>query len=271
MQTLPVVVFAVCVAIVLKLHTVPTIDILHVSVSTDVTLNELLEKDNGKLFDENRLTRLGLDKLIGPESVVEDPDNPEIYYGGTADGRIVKVNGNTGFVEDFTFTGGRPLGIHVLPDNNSFGDIKILVAEALYGLIAVDRNGRITILSNSVNSTPIRYANDLDIDFENNIVYFTDCSGIPPIFDYSLQQWSTMKAALFDIISGYPSGRLLKYDFNTKETTILLDNIAYANGVALSKDKDFILISETGRYSIRKLWITGPKSNIIYLNNINYY
>ena len=174
MQTLPVVVFAVCVAIVLKLHTLPTIDIFHVSVSTDITLNELLENDNGKIFDENRLTRLGVGKLIGPESVVEDPDNPGIYYGGTADGRIVILDENSGLVEDFAFTGGRPLGIHVLPDNNSFGDVKIIVAEALYGLIAVNKDGVITILSNIVNSTPIRYANDLDIDFKNNIVYFTE-------------------------------------------------------------------------------------------------
>merc|ERR1712137_992024 len=118
----------------------------------------------------------------------------------------------------------------------------------------------IHILSNYANGRAIQYANDVDIDNENGIIYFSDCSQIPPLYDKKTRLWSTMKAALFDIFSGYPTGRLLKYDFNTKETTELISDIAYANGVALSKDKSFVLVAETARYTIRRYWLTGEKS-----------
>ena len=68
-----------------------------------------------------------------------------------------------------------------------------------------------------------------------------------------------MKAALFDILSGYPSGRLLRYDPQLGTTEVLMESIAYANGVAVDPSGDFVLLAETGRYAIRQFWLQGPQ------------
>lgn len=50
---------------------------------------------------------------------------------------------------------------------------------------------------------------------------------------------------ILDLLEAKPHGRLLKYDPITKKTTVLLDGIGCANGVALSSKEDYILICET--------------------------
>ena len=46
-------------------------------------------------------------------------------------------------------------------------------------------------------------------------------------------------------MEGDKSGRFVKYDPATKETTVLIDNLAFGNGVATSKDSTFVVIAET--------------------------
>ena len=62
------------------------------------------------------------------------------------------------------------------------------------------------------------------------------------------------------ILSGDKTGRLLKYEKTTKEVTILLQGLAFANGVALSRDRTFILIAETSNCRILRFWLHGPNS-----------
>src|SRR3990167_6658915 len=108
----------------------------------------------------------------------------------------------------------------------------------------------------------IYYANDLDVDHESSTVFFSDSSRIAPIYDTKTGLWSTMKAALTDLFTGYPTGRLLTYNLDTKQSDELLNNISYANGVALSLDKSFVLVAETGRARILRYWLKGEKSFI---------
>ena len=44
---------------------------------------------------------------------------------------------------------------------------------------------------------------------------------------------------------GDKTGRLLKYDPRTKKVTLLLRGLSFSNGVALNKDNDFVLVTET--------------------------
>ena len=48
------------------------------------------------------------------------------------------------------------------------------------------------------------------------------------------------------------SGRLLKYDPRTKKVVVMYKGLAFPNGVALSKDNSFLLISESFRLRILK-------------------
>lgn len=52
------------------------------------------------------------------------------------------------------------------------------------------------------------------------------------------------------VFSGEDSGRMLKYNPKTKETTILVRNLQFPNGVSLSKDGSFLVFCESsiGRY-----------------------
>lgn len=44
--------------------------------------------------------------------------------------------------------------------------------------------------------------------------------------------------------SGDDSGRFLKYNPKTKETTVLVRGLQFANGVSLSKDGSFVVFCE---------------------------
>lgn len=50
----------------------------------------------------------------------------------------------------------------------------------------------------------------------------------------------------------------MKYDKSTKQVTILLQGLSFANGVALSKDRTFVLVSETSACRITRYWLKGP-------------
>lgn len=53
--------------------------------------------------------------------------------------------------------------------------------------------------------------------------------------------------------------RLMKYDPKTKKSTVLIKDLWMANGVALSPDEDFLLVSESGRSRIHRYFLKGPK------------
>lgn len=56
------------------------------------------------------------------------------------------------------------------------------------------------------------------------------------------------------------SGRILRFDINSRKLSIILDNLFSPNGIELSEDKKFLLFCESGSRSISKLIIKGPKA-----------
>lgn len=57
------------------------------------------------------------------------------------------------------------------------------------------------------------------------------------------------------ILSEDKTGRLMKYDSKTKQVQVVLENLSFPNGVALSKMGDFILIAETTHCRILRYWL----------------
>lgn len=49
----------------------------------------------------------------------------------------------------------------------------------------------------------------------------------------------------FILMEGEATGRLLRYDPPTRTTHVVLDGLAFPNGVQLSKDQSFLLFTET--------------------------
>ena len=57
----------------------------------------------------------------------------------------------------------------------------------------------------------------------------------------------------------YKIGRLLKYDPRTKKVIVLLRGLSFSNGVALNKDKDFVLVIETTVAKVTRYWLRSQK------------
>jgi hypothetical protein len=86
----------------------------------------------------------------GPERVVLGRDGK--LYAAVASGRILRMNADGSAPEIHADTGGRPLGF----DFDAAG--RLIVADAFKGLLAIDGDRRVTVLANTVNGDPIRYA-----------------------------------------------------------------------------------------------------------------
>ena len=80
---------------------------------------------------------------------------------------------------------------------------------------------------------------DAAIVSRDGSIFFTDAS-----YKYSFEDH------ILDIIEARPHGRLLKYDPKTRSTITLLDNLYFANGVALSGNEDFLVFCETTMYTL---------------------
>ncbi|PSS15719.1 Protein STRICTOSIDINE SYNTHASE-LIKE 10 like [Actinidia chinensis var. chinensis] len=199
---------------------------------------------------------------VGPESLAFDPSGGGPYTG-VADGRILKWQGHAHGWVDFAVTSsnrkecvhpfapemehvcGRPLGLRF---DQKTGDLYI--ADAYFGLQVVGPNGGLaTQLVTEVEGQPLLFTNDMDIDEHEDVIYFTDSSTI-----FHRRQFMS------SILSSDKSGKLMKYDKSSKEVTVLLRGLSFANGVALSKDRSFVLVAETPTRRIMRLWLHGSNA-----------
>ncbi len=198
-------------------------------------------RKNSALSDVQLLAK---GKLNGPEDIAVD--NNGTVYTGLEDGRIVKISPD-GEVVTFAETGGRPLGLQWGPR----GDL--IVADGVRGLLSVNPEGKVSELVPPANSTvPFELADDLDVSrkkaYKSGLIYFSDATGPEVEMDYYQ-----------DLMIHKPLGRLLSVNYYTRETKVLLEDLYFANGVALSPDEDFVLVSETSEYRITRLWLKGPR------------
>lgn len=67
------------------------------------------------------------------------------------------------------------------------------------------------------------------------------------------------------MITGDNTGRLLKFDPRTNKTTILLNNLKFPNGVVLSQNGDFLLLTETTTCKLYKFWLETSKRGTLEL------
>ncbi|PIN00123.1 putative alkaloid synthase/Surface mucin Hemomucin [Handroanthus impetiginosus] len=223
----------------------------------------------------DNLSRLGQgnlefkDDIFGPESLEFD-NLGRGPYAGLADGRVVRWMGQDlgwetfatvtrNWSEELCAQGvdsttkkqwtveskcGRPLGLRF--DRKSGN---LYIADAYYGLLVVGpKGGLATPLATEADDKPILFANDLDIH-HNGSIFFTDTS----------KRYNRVNH-FFILVEGEATGRLLRYDPLTKTTHVVLEHLAFPNGVQLSKDHSFLLFTETTNCRIIKYFLEGPKS-----------
>ncbi|KAJ7298234.1 hypothetical protein O6H91_Y008600 [Diphasiastrum complanatum] len=214
----------------------------------------------------NRLQKAEIQEtdFCGPESLAFDAQGRGPYTG-TSDGRVMRWDGPLVGWTEFAYIAlnrshvckassvpspdsehicGRPLGLRF---NHKTGDLYI--TDAYFGLLMVGPEGGLAkLLTNEAEHISFRFTNDLDID-SGGIIYFTDSST-------KFERRNFMLA----ILAADNSGRLLKYDFKTKETSVLLRDLHFPNGISLSKDGSFLVLAETTTARLLRFWLKGPKA-----------
>lgn len=203
--------------------------------------------ENQKLRD---LEHVGAANIDGPEALLLEEN---LLISGLNDGRIISssLDGQTRKV--LIDTGGRPLGLARHPDG------RLIIADAKKGLLALDAQGQLIVLSKEANSLPFGFTDDVVIDKTGHYAYFSDASS----------RWGYGHDGEAIIEHG-GDGRLLRYDFQTGKTEVLLDKLEFANGVALGPQDSYVLVNETGAYRITRYWLSGPMSGThdVFIDNL---
>lgn len=195
-------------------------------------------------FAENRelagLRRIELNGRSGPEHLAFGPDGR--LYTGVLNGEILSMNADGGDVRVFARTDGRVLGLNF----DALG--RLWAADAMRGLLCVERDGVIAPVVESFDGEPVLLANAV-IVATNGLVYFTDSSR-----RFGARRWgSAFEASKRDILEQSATGRVLRHDPATGETRLVASGISFANGIALSTDERWLFVNETGKNRIWRL------------------
>jgi len=196
-----------------------------------------------------RVERLELPGAFGPEDVAVDAQGR--VYGGVEDGRILRIS-DGGSVEVFAETGGRPLGL----DFDGHGNL--IVADGDKGLLSVSPQGDLRALSTQHGGVPFGFTDDVEVAGDST-VYFSDAS-----FRFGFHQFK------LDLMEHRPNGRLLAYEPTSGVTRLVQDGLYFANGVSVSHDMSFALVCETGKYRVRRVWLSGPREgeSDVFVHNL---
>lgn len=167
----------------------------------------------------------------GPEDVLVLPDGSVLT--GVDDGRLLRIDG--GLVTEVAETGGRPLGLELLPDG------RLLVCDARRGLLAVDLTTQDhEILVGEVEGRPMRFCNNAAVQSDGTI-WFTDSS-----LKWGIDTWRA------DVLEHGATGRLLRRDPDGA-VHVVLTGLAFANGVACAPDGSWVVVAETAGYSLLRV------------------
>ncbi|EON23664.1 MULTISPECIES: SMP-30/gluconolactonase/LRE family protein [Nocardioides] len=176
----------------------------------------------------------------GAEDVVVAPEGS--VYTGTEDGLIWRLSADGRRIDKVAHTGGRPLGLEL------FADGDLLVCDADAGLLVVHvADGSIETLLSDIDGKRMRFCNNAAIAADGTI-WFSDSS-----LHYGIHEWKD------DFVQHTRTGRLCRRDLDGT-VTVLIDDLAFANGVALSRDEQFVAVAETGARTVVRWWIAGPRA-----------
>lgn len=188
--------------------------------------------------------------LHAPEDLAVDDQGR--VYGGVHEGKILRWNAPAATPEVFADTQGRPLGLHFAPDG------RLIVADAIQGLLAVSAEGRVRKLTQQCGSTALRFVDDLEIT-DDGVVYFSDATD-----RFGFHEWK------LDILENGPHGRVCRHDLQTGKTAEVVSGLHFANGVALGPDDAYLLVTETARYRVKRHWLKGPSAGTteVFVDNL---
>ena len=176
---------------------------------------------------------------FGAEDVLVDNDG--WVWTGTDDGSLFRIRPDGGRVLQVARTGGRPMGLELLPDG------RVLVCDAKAGLVAVDAAGAVEVLATCTSARGWTFLNNAAVHSSGDVLC-TDSSAV-----HGVERWEA------DIAEDTHSGRLLRVAPGRDEQ-VLLDGLRFANGVALTADETAVLVAETSGRRILRHHLVGPQA-----------
>ena len=121
------------------------------------------------------------------------------------------------------------------------------MCDADAGLLVVHvADGSIETLLTDIDGVRMRFCNNAAIAADGT-VWFSDSS-----LQYGVHEWKD------DFVQHTRTGRLVRRDVDGT-VTVVIDDLAFANGVALSSDEQFVAVAETGARTVVRWWIAGAR------------
>jgi sugar lactone lactonase YvrE len=214
-------------------------------------------------LSENELlsttTRISLNGWYGPEDIAVDKQG-NLYCGAHisrtdfSEGRVLKID-TTGTVSVFCNTGNWATGLHFDADEN------LIACVANIGLVSINKYGEMTLLADmDEEGNKFLIPNDVDIA-SDGMIYFSSTSS---------KHVFSRKNARRIIFEVKPDGGLYRYNPKTKKVETLIDGSFFGNGVAVSKNDEFVLMVELTKYRIVRYWLKGDKKGQtdIFIDNL---
>ena len=176
-------------------------------------------------------------------------DNPEdvlvsdkgIVFTGTHDGWIYQITPETGETRQLANTGGSPLGLEFLSED------QLLICDCQQGLLNLNlKSLKLETLASGVGDREFNFCNNASVA-KDGTIYFSESSTRNKLADSNR-----------DIIEHIGTGSLFcrKPD---GEISCLLDGLQFANGVCLFPDETFVLVAESGLPQLNRFYLSGPK------------
>lgn len=203
--------------------------------------------------------RISLNGWCGPEDIVFDGEG-NLFCGvhlqddDFSDGRILKID-PSGKVEVFLNSNSWVSGLHFDKAGN------LIALSHQLGLISIAPDKTVTVLANQDDQgRPFLIPNGLDIGSDGKI-YFSNTSYTSA---YNVKYGRKL------ILEMRPNGGLYCYDPATGQVETLIDGTYFGNGVVLSKDESYLLMTETETYSILRYWLKGDRkgNTDVFMDNL---
>jgi sugar lactone lactonase YvrE len=180
----------------------------------------------------------------GAEDVVVAGAGPYegAVFTGTEDGSIFRISRDGDRIDRVTRTGGRPLGLELDAEG------RLLVCDARRGLLRVDiPTGTVDLVTDQVRGQKMMFCNNAAIASSGEI-WFSDSS-----LHFGIDHWKD------DLVQHTCTGRLLRLGVDGA-LEVVLEGLAFANGVALAADESYVAVAETGARTVVRHWLTGERA-----------
>jgi sugar lactone lactonase YvrE len=177
---------------------------------------------------------------LGPEDVTVDSSG--CLLTGVDGGRVLRVSPDGRQITEVADTGGRPLGICVLPSGT------LIVCDAYRGLLTANpASHEVGLLADTVDGEAMQFCKSAAAAADGT-VYFTDASR-----HFGLHEWKA------ELLEHSGTGRLLcrQPDGTVR---VLMDGLQFANGVALNAGESAVIVAETGNFRLLRYWVSGPRA-----------